>query len=127
MRTIVEQTLEKLDLIFSEELDKPKRKDKAINVKKLNKSKIKKEIYKNRKKKRDSDTLEQRARDKAIRDTKKDLLNNTNVKDVGGEPLSKKMKIEDRLETSTYQSKLEKKTKKNMRDMVKKEKDKNNK
>jgi hypothetical protein len=128
MRTIVEQTLEKLSQIFSEEeLDKKERKERGKSVRKLNKTKIKKSIEKNKRKKRDTETLELRSREKAIRDKKKDLMKLSNVKDASSKSLSKKGKIEDKLDSPAIQTKVKQDAKRNFRDLIKKEKEKNKK
>lgn len=125
MRTIVEQTISDLDAIFEAELDRQDRKDRSRTAKKNNKTAVKKAVAKGRKKKRDDETLEQRAREKAIRELKKELMSIENSKDAGTQGVSKKQRVEDRLKTRAFKAKIETMTKKFLKELRQKERDKN--
>lgn len=125
MRTIVEQTISDLDAIFEAELDRQDRKDRSRTARKSNKTAVKKAVKKNKSKKRDEETLEKRAREKAIRELKKQLMSIDNSKDAGSQGISKKQRVEDRLKTRAFKAKIETMTKKFLKELRQKERNKN--
>jgi hypothetical protein len=124
VKTIVEQTLEQLDSIFNEEeLDRQERRDQGRQVRKLNKTKIKKAVKKGKRTRRRTDTLEKRAKEQAQKEVKKDVMGISNIKDASKESISKKQRIEKKMERDQYQRRIDRIARQRLRDMKKKESD----